>query len=44
MHDRRVAEILSAVERRGGERVTLPARLCLEGLSVLPVSGIGVWR
>ncbi len=42
MHDLRVAEILSAIERRGGNQATLPARLCLEGLSVLPVSGIGV--
>ncbi|MEV4315497.1 GAF and ANTAR domain-containing protein [Actinocrispum sp. NPDC049592] len=38
----RVVEILSAIERRGGEQVTLPARLCDEGLSALPVSGVGI--
>jgi hypothetical protein len=39
VRDLRVAEILSAID---GEQLTLPARLCVECLSALPVSGVGV--
>jgi hypothetical protein len=42
MHNPRVTEILSAIAGGGGEQVTLPARLCAECLSGLPVSGVGV--
>ncbi|TCO62197.1 GAF and ANTAR domain-containing protein [Actinocrispum wychmicini] len=40
--DGRVAEILSAIDGHGGEQVGLPARLCAECLSALPVSGVGL--
>jgi hypothetical protein len=42
MHNPRVAEILSVIADSPGEQVTMPARLCAECLSVLPVSGVGV--
>jgi hypothetical protein len=38
----RVAEILSVIAGGSGEQVALPARLCVECLSVLSVSGVGV--
>ncbi|HKS48964.1 MAG TPA: GAF and ANTAR domain-containing protein [Amycolatopsis sp.] len=42
MHNPRVAEILSVIADGRGGQVALPARLCAECLSVLPVSGAGV--
>ncbi|MFI6096518.1 GAF and ANTAR domain-containing protein [Lentzea sp. NPDC051213] len=42
MRSLRVAGILSVIAQDRGERTTLPARLCAECLSVLPVSGAGV--
>jgi hypothetical protein len=42
MHNPRVAEILSAITDGPGQQVTMPARLCAECLSVLPVSGVGI--
>jgi ANTAR domain len=42
VHDARVAEILSVITHGRGEQVALPARLCAECLSALPVSGVGV--
>jgi len=42
MHSPRVAEILSVIARCRGEQVGLPARLCAECLSALPVSGVAV--
>ncbi|MFC0111950.1 GAF domain-containing protein [Kibdelosporangium aridum] len=43
MRNPRVAEILSAIaDDNRGDDVTLPARLCAECLSTLPVSGVGV--
>ncbi|WP_436498610.1 GAF and ANTAR domain-containing protein [Actinokineospora sp. HUAS TT18] len=39
MRNARVAEILSAIT--DGEHTALPARLCAQCLSVLPVSGVG---
>lgn len=42
MRNARVAEILSVITARGADEGTLPARLCAECLSALPVSGAGV--
>ncbi|HEX6355908.1 GAF and ANTAR domain-containing protein [Actinophytocola sp.] len=42
MRNPRVAEILSVIADRGGEQSTLPTRLCVECLSALTVSGVGV--
>lgn len=41
MRNPRVAEILSVIAH-GDDGVTVPARLCAECLSALPVSGVGV--
>ncbi|WIV57842.1 GAF and ANTAR domain-containing protein [Amycolatopsis nalaikhensis] len=42
MRNPRVAEILSVIAARGDGQGALPARLCAECLSTLPVSGVGV--
>lgn len=42
MRNPRVAEILSVITARRAEEGALPARLCAECLSALPVSGAGV--